>query len=399
MTPILLALLSLGQEPPAKLYWFDDSRDSLGVDFAREIPREELDRAANYEIRALDRRGRTLFSGPPRKAAGSNDRKTVRLELPESPGRWARVRVSFGEALAAAAGTAATDELVEAGAPGVALMRLGSFRPAVELDFRTSEGEDKLGVDYRLHLLRLDAVRWGDGETARVALNARSEGFLKLGQLSGSGRGGDHDLNAVHSQFDLEYALAVGVDPDGSTLASFFKADLHAGHESDQEFEATQYVFGGGAAGLLGFLVPRGLFDYNFLDLAERPRPIRAPRVYAGIERVEGADDTGRPARTGEDSEGYGRVKLEAAWSLPVLWEGSSLSVLWRGYYDLEAGENAFTQLVEAAVRVDLTSLFGGEGGERPPLAYRFVVKYVAGRLPPTYEEEHQASAGVSIDF
>lgn len=395
---ILLVLLAAWQEPPAKLYWFDDSRDSLGIDFAREVPREILDNAENYSIKALDRRGRAVFSGSPLKAAGSNDRKTVRLELKGKPDRWERVRVTFAKVLADAAGPKESSELVEPGAPGVALMRLGAFRPAVEIDFRTSEGEDKLGVDYRVHLLRLDAVRWGDGETGRVALNARSEGYLKLGQLSGAGAG-DQDLNAVHSQFDLEYALAAGVDPDGSTLASFFKVDLHAGHESDQEFEATEYVYGGGAAGLLGFLVPRELFEYNFLDMAERPRPIRAPRVYAGIEEVTGAEDTGRASRTGEDSDSFARLKLEAAWSLPVLWEGSRISVLWRGYYDFEADRNPFTQLVEAALRVDLTALFGGEAGEKPPISYRFVVKYVGGRLPPDYSDEHQASAGVSIDF
>jgi hypothetical protein len=412
---LLTAGLLCAQEPRLpELDWVDEDYNSFHIQLSKDVSDNLLLEKGNYTIEAQDSDGKVVFSAAPAKIAKVDSRE-VYITLP--PGvdvaDWDHVQVRFSDSFAKAAGTSGTAVMnVGWSEPGFTLFKLGPVRPRLNVDLRSAEEKDKLGIDYDFQFLRIQAFSWGSGPTDHINLVGTSKGYIKLGQYLDRADTDDEEeeenLNAILSDISLDYFILWGLNADSATLGTFFKLKAYAGHESTQDFELTQYKVGLGLATTLGFITPRSISSLNFLDLRERRLPISAPRVFAGFESLHNPDDDVREGRTEDESENFKRATVELAWGIPILVDTSSLTVLWRGFYDLDAEKNRFDQFLEVEAALDFTRWLGsrdkkeeGESTDSPSQSgrYRFVLKYIGGRLPPSFADEHQVSAGFSLDF
>src|SRR6185295_4757880 len=132
----------------------------------------------------------------------------------------------------------------------------------------------------------------------------------------------------------------------------------------------------------------------NFLDVSKRKRPIEAPRLFAGYDRVFNADDSNRSLRTGDSAAEFNRLTFGAAWGLPVLNDRSYLTLSWDGFRDLDAVRDEFKSFVEIKLTYALTE---PKDGKKAPV--NLLVKYVKGSLPPNYGSESAVVAGLSISL
>jgi hypothetical protein len=170
----------------------------------------------------------------------------------------------------------------------------------------------------------------------------------------------------------------------------FFTYDVHYRFESTQDVEVKQNAFGAGGA----FEVPVLANLLDAIPAATRTGPARRPhpvRAYVGVDYVRPQDDDQEPTATLTDSATW-RGRIEMAWSTLVLDE-YILRASWEAHYLVDApkavrdADREFNNFLQAWLKIPLTTEAG------------VVIKYLSGRMPPTYSDVDVASLGFNFSF
>ena len=172
------------------------------------------------------------------------------------------------------------------------------------------------------------------------------------------------------------------------TARQFFTYGAHYRLETTQDVKVTQNVFGVSGATeipLLGKLL-------DVIPAATRSvqRPAFPLRALLAVDYV-------RPQERAAEGESLldsatWRTRAELAWSA-VMLDRFILRATWEAHYFVNAHKSVrdtgldFNNFLQAWIKVPITPEAG------------VMVKYLSGRLPPTYEDANIAALGLSISF
>lgn len=175
-----------------------------------------------------------------------------------------------------------------------------------------------------------------------------------------------------------------------SSLASrqFFTYAAHYRYETTQDVDTSQHALGVALSGE----VPGLHRVLDALAAATRSRQTRfrvqPVRAYVAFDYVVGEE----PLTTTTDDNRYPRASLETAWST-LVFNDFVLRATWLAQYifsapePLKARDRQFNSLVQVWTVYPVSENVG------------LLLKYVDGRMPPTYDSSSVGKAGFSISF
>lgn len=174
-----------------------------------------------------------------------------------------------------------------------------------------------------------------------------------------------------------------------SSLANrqFFTYDAHYRYETTQDVDTSQHALGVALSGE----VPGLHRALDALAATTRSRRsnfrVQPVRAYLAFDYVVGEE----PLTTTDDNR-YPRASLETAWST-LVFNDFVLRATWLAQYifsapeTLKARDRQFNSLVQVWAVYPVSENVG------------LLIKYVDGRMPPTYDSSSVGKAGFSISF
>jgi hypothetical protein len=306
------------------------------------------------------------------------------------------------------------------GAPAIVAAQVGTWtidrQFTYDFDLRQGNPEsDRIGLDFNLAFLYSRVRANPQGHHLGFAASATGfqdfEGDVReldqmIGTVSLQGRYYATDVTPLRADLQRHYLELLGRPLESLKPAErdeltalvrrvtqnrrFFIYDAHYRFETTQAVDTSQHAIGASVSGELPHLhrvldaIPAALAER---DERFRPQPVRA---YLAFDYVVG-EKALTPATEAEDNR-YPRLSLETAWST-LLHEDIVLRATWVAQYifgapaPIEDAEREFNSFVQAWIVYPVSGDVG------------LLVKYVDGRMPPTYESTSSTKLGFSISF